>query len=659
MPYFSNVAQRLLILSLVLAATALLSQPAHAACSGIRPNLTAPTWADVAACHTVASNGDTITVAAGNYTVTTFTTITKYVKIVAGGTVTLTDNSCNGICQGASESMLSITESAAGSTRFQGFTINQGTAQHKSPAAFIRLGRLTTPVDTGKPIIIIGNTYHSFSTGDFIVAATTRGVISGHTMTATVSGPGCLNNAGFVRHKMTSPGSPDWATPPAYGMADTNGDQNLYIETNTAIDVVENFLDTDDYARTVVRYNTLTNSSTGSHGNDTSGTGARYMDIYNNTFIRDTSLKPNCDGGTLPTNINGLIVLRGGTALIHNNVIPDLNDGAWGNKYEVTFFAENVRRNSGPYPCWSTLTQPGAGHPIPHQTGWGYSTGGTQPGTTRVFQDLEPIYVWGNTGAGNYNAPAISDYPLGIAQSCPGNDTTLPKARDYIVENREYYLNRVKPGYTPYTYPHPLVNDGTKAVTPVANQPPVVDAGPDRVIQLPTSTLNLSAAVNDDGLPKNSLTLLWTMVAGNGVNLEKATSGTTAVTFSGPGTYILRLTANDGELSRSDDVVINVLPAAVTTSSPPPPHTSDHALIVGPRVSEVLQGRLTPIIASTTIKNVAKLELRIDGQVKATEAANSIRYVWDPRQIGTHTIEIFALNSTSILARWVQTVLVK
>jgi hypothetical protein len=304
---------------------------------------------------------------------------------------------------------------------------------------------------------VIGNTYHAGGTGDFCIVATNKGVIAENYMSAIPSGAGCLSNAAFVRHKMNTPGSPDWATPPTYGMADTNGDQNLYIETNELFDVQENPLDTDDYGRTVFRYNSVTNGGMGSHGNDTSGTGARYMEIYNNTFIRDVGLRPNCVGGTLPVNMNSFISVRGGTALIHHNVIPDVNDGYWGDKPEIIFLAENLRRNAGPYPCWDTITQPGAGWPIPHQTGWGYSVGATEPGTTGVFQDLEPIYVWDNTGAGNYNAPSIQDYPVGISQSCPGDDETLPRATDYIVVNRDFYLNTAKPGYTPYTYPHPLI----------------------------------------------------------------------------------------------------------------------------------------------------------------------------------------------------------
>src|SRR5215467_10736163 len=116
-PLFRTSLRMLAVLFIVFAVP-----PIHAwaACSGSSPNLTAPTWDDVASCHSVAANGDTITVAPGTYTVTTSTAITKYVKILAGGAVTLTDNTCVGStnCNLVIEtSMLLITESTAGSTK--------------------------------------------------------------------------------------------------------------------------------------------------------------------------------------------------------------------------------------------------------------------------------------------------------------------------------------------------------------------------------------------------------------------------------------------------------------------------------------------------------------------------------------------------------------
>jgi hypothetical protein len=422
----------------VLFGVAFLVKPVEGSCSGVSPNLTAPTWADVAACHRTASNGDTIAVSGGSYTVTTTTSITKYVNIVASGTVTLTDNTPN------TSDLIVIAESTLGSTRLQGFTFVQGNAVHGNPNGVIRL----TTTTRGLPILIAGNSYKTLmSSGDFIIAQVNRGVIWNNLMTGFPSSSNCFDNNSFVRHKLTGVTS-SWTTPSTFGSEDSNGNLNLYIETNTLVNVAEG-IDTDDNARTVVRYNTITNSGMILHGVDTSGTqGARYVEYYNNTFIRDMSLV--CQGGTLPVNQNGFIGVRGGTALIHDNVIPDINDGYWGNKSEITFAVEELRRNAGGYPCWNTTTQRGAGYPAPKQSGWGYITGSVQPGRTGVRQDLEPIYLWNNTGGGNYNSPVLAEYG---PNEC---GTSADTVANYIQQNREYYLSTPKPGYKPYTYPHPL-----------------------------------------------------------------------------------------------------------------------------------------------------------------------------------------------------------
>jgi len=433
----------------VLSGMAFFVKPVEARCSGVSPNLTAPTWADVAACHRAAKNGDTITVAPGTYTVTTTTAITKFVTILGGGAVTLIDNTCVGSTNCnllIQTSMLLITESTAGSTKFSGFVINQGTAVHSNPSGTIGI----QSISNGQPIIISNNTYTaSGGSGDFIIAHANRGVISQNTMNGLPGGNNCLNNNSFVRHKITSSNA-QWQTPPTYGAADSNGASNLYVETNTIKNVLE-AIDSDDNARTVVRYNTITNSATGTHGTDTSGTiGGRYVEIYNNTFIRDMTLLPTCAGGTLPVNMQGFIFLRGGTALIHDNTIPPVSDPYWGQKTPVGFLDENLRRNAGGFPCWSTVTAPGAGYPSPHQVGWGYSTGATNPGGVGTLQDLEPVYLWNNTGGGNYDSPAVIEY--GPNECGTGADSVS----NYVRQNREYYVSTPKPGYKPYTYPHPL-----------------------------------------------------------------------------------------------------------------------------------------------------------------------------------------------------------
>ena len=96
----------------------------------------------------------------------------------------------------------------------------------------------------------------------------------------------------------------------------------------------------------------------------------------------------------------------------------------------------------------------------------------------------------------------------------------------------------------------------------LTNHSPQVDAGSDQTVIPPQDTVNLEGTVSDDGLPvpPGAVTAIWSKVAGAGkVAFGDANSVMTTATFSGSGVYQLRLTADDGELSNSDHVIITVV----------------------------------------------------------------------------------------------------
>jgi Gylcosyl hydrolase family 115 C-terminal domain/K319L-like, PKD domain/FG-GAP-like repeat len=97
---------------------------------------------------------------------------------------------------------------------------------------------------------------------------------------------------------------------------------------------------------------------------------------------------------------------------------------------------------------------------------------------------------------------------------------------------------------------------------PVAlNQPPVVSAGPDQEITHPQTTVTLSGAVSDDGLPAGTLFVAWTQVSGPGdVVFSAPNSPVTSATIPAIGSYLLRLTATDGALVSTDDVNVTMHP---------------------------------------------------------------------------------------------------
>ena len=84
-----------------------------------------------------------------------------------------------------------------------------------------------------------------------------------------------------------------------------------------------------------------------------------------------------------------------------------------------------------------------------------------------------------------------------------------------------------------------IVNDGFINSQPAtvtitanpANQPPVVNAGPNQTISLPTNTTALNGTATDDGLPNGTLTLTWIQVSGPGTaTISSPTQAVTQVT---------------------------------------------------------------------------------------------------------------------------------
>src|SRR5262249_55520027 len=102
-------------------------------------------------------------------------------------------------------------------------------------------------------------------------------------------------------------------------------------------------------------------------------------------------------------------------------------------------------------------------------------------------------------------------------------------------------------------------SDVTVVVQPAApvNQPPAVNAGFDQTITQPTQTATLNGTVGDDGKPNATPAVSWSQVGGpSAVSFANPAQAHTTVTLGVAGTYVLRLTASDGELTSSDDVTI-------------------------------------------------------------------------------------------------------
>ena len=130
---------------------------------------------------------------------------------------------------------------------------------------------------------------------------------------------------------------------------------------------------------------------------------------------------------------------------------------------------------------------------------------------------------------------------------------TFPGPGTYMVRGR---IADKDGGFTDYTAAITISQD---------NLAPVVNAGNDQTITLPTNSVSLLGIASDDGLPINStLTFAWTAINNPPapVIFSAPNALSTNATFSIAGTYTLQLTASDGALSGSDPLTVVVEPAA-------------------------------------------------------------------------------------------------
>jgi RHS repeat-associated protein len=92
-----------------------------------------------------------------------------------------------------------------------------------------------------------------------------------------------------------------------------------------------------------------------------------------------------------------------------------------------------------------------------------------------------------------------------------------------------------------------------------ANAAPIVNAGPNQTITLP-NTASLNGTVADDGFPAGAtVNTFWSQLSGPGlVTFNEINNPVTRAIFSTPGTYVLRLSANDTHRIGTDDIQITV-----------------------------------------------------------------------------------------------------
>lgn len=383
--------------------------------------------ADVQAAIDSASAGATIEISSGNYNWSSGVTVKKWVRVVGNGVVLQSQTA------GA---LFTITPQPDGSVELSGITFNGASGL----AAYVICRDVA-----GRPPLVHDCIFRQSDFGKGSVLWEHNG---GVIYNCTFESVNKADNSAIQfkeDHNDTA-----WHEPDFLGMADTDGTHNTYVEDCTFKYHYLQAMDFDGNSRTVVRHCVFDNAAVTSHGQDTGPIGGRQVELYENQFVFTAGTSNNPPAGTFPLPMDYTIYVRqGGPMVIFNNVIPDMNTSAWGNKAEIKMALFNIRRPAQ-IPCQTS-------YPASRQIGWGINANGQFV--------LDPIYIWGNTGGGNYDNPSFADWE---PDQCGNNLHTS----GFVKLNREYYVKTPKPGYQPYTYPHPLRGGGGPGPTPTPQPTP-------------------------------------------------------------------------------------------------------------------------------------------------------------------------------------------
>jgi len=157
-------------------------------------------------------------------------------------------------------------------------------------------------------------------------------------------------------------------------------------------------------------------------------------------------------------------------------------------------------------------------------------------GAVRMYENGRPMQ---NVNFGSYALATAGDLYLGSA------------GFNGVVDELSFYRRPLSPAEVMAI----VQADRHGKSAPNANTPPQVNAGSTITLAAPGSA-SLNGAVADDQLPFGAPDLQWTRVIGPvSPAFVDASAAQTSASFSSPGLYVLRLTANDGYATAVSDAV--------------------------------------------------------------------------------------------------------
>lgn len=476
----------------------------------------------VQAAINAAANGDTVLIPDGSCSWSSGITTTKQIWIRAQNYTPTTGGATNYnvtiVNNNSSSPLFTLTTGNEFHVRLSGIRFNEGTGTRNHLVVS----------GNGSKIALIDDVYMEVKQRNgnqqevAFIAWTARGGVIWNARfvglaAGTADGVGPTGGSLWV----SNPNRP-WTTASTMGMLDADGTVNLYLENSSCYNIGA-FLDADDHARVVLRYNTFDGCvQLQTHG-FTSAWGGRHVEFYNNTFAV-TAANRNHAGR--------YVWIRLGTFLFTDNVVNNASNTQ--NYGSVNLFVIG------------DITTPGT-YPQPRQPGWGHN------GTTNVS---DPIYAWNNTGARG-----------GAWGYANGWESIVREGRDVFVNQGP------KPGYTKYTFPHPAR---------AGSAPPVTDTTPPTAPSSLTATavsasqINLSWTASTDNVGVTGY-ILDRCVGSACTSFAQigtvASVGFADVGLTGGTTYRYRVRATDaaGNVSADSNIASATTALAVDTTPPTAP----------------------------------------------------------------------------------------
>lgn len=385
--------------------------------------------------------GDRLTFRTGTVVSWTSGTLTLIINVTSFGTTGGPASAINTCWTFTQDGLTRITD-----TGTTGLINAQSAAGHGSMVIsnfhFIRGGGTADMVTLGgtygtnEPVLLhdvqletndVGNTTHALRLGNLGIAY--NFYMRGQFKFAQSGNSLAVDNSGGIVFK-NGPAS-SWTTGNTLGTNDTDGKHNAYIEDWYIAGISLQAWDFDDQCRAVIRHGCLDHSSATSHGADTSADGNRHAELDTIRFI----YQKLASDGSLSANQPYGQYMRGGIFYVHNISNDALDSGGWwGTPTFFTMIVQNLRRNSGPYACWT------GGYPAPHQVGFGYESGA---------QLSFPCHYWNNS----IDSCGVSDYQPDDCGNGLTSATNIQSGRDFI---HSVGATAAPAGFVSYVYPHDL-----------------------------------------------------------------------------------------------------------------------------------------------------------------------------------------------------------